>query len=59
MLGEAVQVVPVVGWTVLSVEVLVEAVRVVPVVVVDIIVSRSARRGRTGSTSGNGGHYCQ
>ena len=36
----------------MSVEVLVQAVQVVPVVVVDSIVRRSARRGSRGSTSG-------
>ena len=43
----------------MSVEVLVEAVQVVPVVVVDSIVRRSASRGRTSSTSGRDGQYCQ
>ena len=43
----------------MSVEVLVEVVKVLPVVVVDIIVSRSASRGSTGCTRCLVGHYCQ
>ena len=43
----------------MSAEVLVEAVHVVPVVVVDIIVSKSVSRGSTCSTRGFVGHYCQ
>ena len=43
----------------MSVEVLDEVGQVEPVLVVDIIVSISAIRGSTGSTSGLVGHYSQ
>ena len=41
----------------MSVEVLVEAVQVVPGALLGIIIIRSASRGSTGSTSCSGGHY--
>ena len=71
MLVEAVQVVPVVvedsivsrsassSSTVLSAEVVLVTVQVVPRALLGRIVSRSARGGSKGSTSGSCGQYCQ